>query len=439
MTERGREFLLLAWAAAMLVASPGCHSISNDFCNDSPEGVVQKTSAAGKPAPGSNASTSGKPDGDFLVAAGRHPGLPPVPPAEPKLAERPASTGVALLFAEDSADQPEEEDENPPATVLAFAQGKSEKRSLNGRSRPEVQLGPGPDTGSSDAAPTTQKVQVHSSDSTLGDGPLRPNLAAPAEESTEMPALFPQFSCLSPDGHLPREMFKVALGPYVIEPPDILLVEATPIGFLDGSNFVQQRISGEHLVRPDGTVGLGMYGSVRVAGLTLDEARAAIEDHLKQVLKIKVSPKVNVDVFAYNSKAYYIIADNAGYGQPVVRLPYTGNDTVLDAIGQIGGLPASASKKKIWIARPGPDHKIHILPVDWKGIAQDGRVATNYQLFPGDRIYIQSDRLMALDGLVSKIVAPIERVLGVTFLGGQTIFRLQNMGRGAGGSTTGGI
>jgi protein involved in polysaccharide export with SLBB domain len=234
-------------------------------------------------------------------------------------------------------------------------------------------------------------------------------------------------------------MFKVALGPYVIEPPDILLVEATPIGFLDGSNFVEQRISGEHLVRPDGTVGLGIYGSVRVAGLTLDEARTAIEDHLKQALKIKVSPKVNVDVFAYNSKAYYIIADNAGYGQPVVRLPYTGNDTVLDAIGQIGGLPASASKKKIWIARPGPDHKIQILPVDWKGIAQDARVATNYQLFPGDRIYIQSDRLMALDGIVSKIVAPIERVLGVTFLGGQTIFRLQNMGRGAGGSTTGGI
>jgi polysaccharide export outer membrane protein len=437
MTERGREFLLLAWAAAMLAASPGCHSITNDFYNDLPEGAGQKTSAAGKASSGSNTSTYGKPDGDFLVAAGGHPGLPPVPPAEPKLPERPASTGVALLFAEE--DQPEEEDENPPATVLAFAQEKSEEQSSVGRSLPEVQLGPGLVTGPSDAVPTTEKIQVHSSDSTLGEDLPRPNLAVQGEVSTEMPALFPQFSCPSPDGHLPREMFKVALGPYVIEPPDILLVEATPIGFLDGSNFVEQRISGEHLVRPDGTVGLGIYGSVRVAGLTLDEARTAIEDHLKQALKIKVSPKVNVDVFAYNSKAYYIIADNAGYGQPVVRLPYTGNDTVLDAIGQIGGLPASASKKKIWIARPGPDHKIQILPVDWKGIAQDARVATNYQLFPGDRIYIQSDRLMALDGIVSKIVAPIERVLGVTFLGGQTIFRLQNMGRGAGGSTTGGI
>jgi polysaccharide export outer membrane protein len=234
-------------------------------------------------------------------------------------------------------------------------------------------------------------------------------------------------------------MFKVSHGPYIIEPPDILLVEAAPLSFLDGPTLMEQRISGEHLVRPDGTVGLGIYGSVRVAGLTMDEAQTAIQDHLKKSLKIKINPKVNVDVFAYNSKAYYIISDNAGYGQPVVRLPFTGNETVLDAIGQIGGLPAAASKKKIWIARPGPDHHIQTLPVDWKGITQDGRVATNYQLFPGDRIYIQSDRLMALDGLVSKIVAPIERVLGVTFLGAQTIFRLQNMGRGAGGVASGGI
>jgi polysaccharide export outer membrane protein len=234
-------------------------------------------------------------------------------------------------------------------------------------------------------------------------------------------------------------MYKVSHGPYVIEPPDILLVETAPLAFVGEPDLMEQRISGEHLVRPDGTIGLGIYGSVRVAGLTLDEAQAAIQEHLKKSLKIKTSPKVNVDIFAYNSKAYYIISDNAGYGQPVVRLPFTGNETVLDAIGQIGGLPVAASKKRIWIARPGPDHSIQTLPVDWKAITQDGQVATNYQLFPGDRIYIQSDRLMALDGIVSKIVAPIERVFGVTFLGAQTIFRLQNMGRGAGGVGSGGI
>ncbi len=41
-----------------------------------------------------------------------------------------------------------------------------------------------------------------------------------------------------------------------------------------------QPITGEHLVAPDGAVTLGMYGQVSVAGLTLDAAKAKIEDHL---------------------------------------------------------------------------------------------------------------------------------------------------------------
>jgi protein involved in polysaccharide export with SLBB domain len=228
-----------------------------------------------------------------------------------------------------------------------------------------------------------------------------------------------------PHGDVPRELAKIVIADYTIEPPDILLVEAIP-------SLPDQPVQGEHLVRPDGTINLGTYGSVRVAGLSIDLARAVIKDQLSKFIK---NVKVNVDVYAYNSKVIYVIADGAGFGQPMFRLPFTGNETVLDAISQIGGLPATASKKKIWIARPGPDDSVQTLPIDWKGITQDGLVRTNYQLFPGDRIYIQSDRLMALDGVVTKIVTPIERVFGMTYLGAQTIFRLQNMGRGVGQGT----
>ncbi len=259
----------------------------------------------------------------------------------------------------------------------------------------------------------------------------------PVPSWSNMPAEDSSGVCAAPGSAgsglpVPRELAKVVIPDYIIEPPDILLVEAIP-NLPD-----QQPIQGEHLVRPDGTIGLGIYGSVFVAGLTLNQARDAIFDHLAKYIKKPVL-KLNVDVLVYNSKIIYIIADGAGFGEQVVRLPYTGSETVLDAISQIGGLPAVSSKKKIWVARPAPDNSVQNLPVDWKGITQDGLVATNYQVFPGDRIYIQSDRLLALDGIVSKMVAPIERVLGVTFLGGQTIFRLQNMGRGVGvtGGTTG--
>jgi polysaccharide export outer membrane protein len=200
-----------------------------------------------------------------------------------------------------------------------------------------------------------------------------------------------------------------------------------------------QQIRGEHLVRPDGQVSLGLYGAVYVAGMTLPQAKAAIQQHLRAFLQ---EPEVSVDVLAFNSKVYYIVIDGAGYGQQVVRLPITGNETVLDAMAQINGLPAQASKHHIWVARPapekGPDGHWHdqILPVNWEEITQCARPTTNYQLMPGDRLYVKADALITLDNAISKITAPIERLFGITLLGNSTVRnfgKATGTGNGAGG------
>jgi protein involved in polysaccharide export with SLBB domain len=190
-----------------------------------------------------------------------------------------------------------------------------------------------------------------------------------------------------------------------------------------------QNIKGEHLVRPDGTISLGMYGAVYVAGMTLGQVKAVIENHLAAYL---VDPQISVDVFAYNSRKIYIIADGAGYGQQVIALPATGGETVLDAISRVQGLPQVASLKKIWVARPSPaGHPCsQVLPIDWKAITQAGRTETNYELFPGDRIYISSNPLIATYNYLDMMLAPVERVLGVLFLGSSTV----NSFRGTGNS-----
>jgi polysaccharide export outer membrane protein len=177
-----------------------------------------------------------------------------------------------------------------------------------------------------------------------------------------------------------------------------------------------QQIIGEHLVRPDGTVGLGLYGSVRVTGLTLAEVRAAIEAHLSQYIQ---NPEISVDVLAYNSKVIYLISDGAGSGQSITRFPVTGNDTVLEVMGQAGGLAAVASAKRIWVARPAAAGAScdQILPVDWDAITMRGRTETNYQLLPGDRLYVAAQPLVAFDIAFAKLIAPIERITGVALLG----------------------
>jgi polysaccharide export outer membrane protein len=223
-----------------------------------------------------------------------------------------------------------------------------------------------------------------------------------------------------PDGP-PREFSKQSLPPYVVEPPDILLIQTS-------EPVLTQSVSGQHLVRPDGFVSLGIYGEVYVAGMNLAQVRATITDQLRKRKPTFDGRDLDVDVIAYNSKVYYIITDGGGYGEQVYRIPVTGNETILDAMSQINGLPAVASKKKIWLARATPGDGGHpiVLPVDWCKVTKLGAGATNYQVYPGDRIYVGADPWIIGDSWIAKRLAPVERLLGVTFLGSSTVNSIRN-------------
>lgn len=266
-----------------------------------------------------------------------------------------------------------------------------------------------------------------------------------------------------PAGAVPRELDPIVLPPYVIEAPDTLMIQVvqrTRVDELDikgnpipdpdnpGKNIKKdatkdlpvQAINGggPFLVNPDGTVRLGYWGSVMVAGLTLDQAVEAIRQHLvrsETLTRSGVKPEslvVIVDVISYNSKRYYVVTDGGGYGEQVYPFPVTGNEKVLDAIANINGLPAVASKRNIWVARrcPHPDQPWQILPVDWVGITQHGQSFTNYQILPGDRVYVKAQRLVTIDTAMARMLSPIERMFGITLLGTSTVNQISGRGNG---------
>jgi RNA polymerase sigma factor (sigma-70 family) len=168
---------------------------------------------------------------------------------------------------------------------------------------------------------------------------------------------------------------------YIVESPDILQIDVA--AEFSGA----QQVRGQHLVRPDGTVGLGTYGTVHVAGLTLEETRAALERHLA---RFGANAQIGVEVVAFNSKVCYVITERVGGEETVVRLPLSENDTVLDAIAQIDGLPAEMGRSEVWVARPSTAGGLSaILPVDWAAMTQRGIATTNYQLQSGDRIHVR--------------------------------------------------
>ena len=196
----------------------------------------------------------------------------------------------------------------------------------------------------------------------------------------------------------------------------------------------KQQIAGQHLVGPDGTVTLGSYGSVVVVGLTVAEAKQAIEDYLAVDLE---EPEVSVEIAGYNSKVFYIVTQGAGLGDGVYRFPITGNETVLDAISQINGL-GQVSSKKIWVARPSDvPGRILRMPVCWQQITADANARSNYQLLPGDRVFIAEDKWVALDTAIGKVTAPFERVMGFSLLGAGTATRFSGHVLRGGGNPQG--
>ncbi len=267
-----------------------------------------------------------------------------------------------------------------------------------------------------------------------------------------------------PPGSVPRELDKITLPPYVIEAPDQLLIEVfqrarvpevnpvtgVPLKDAAGKELTReeavrlpvQAISGQFLVRPDGSVALGFWGSAAVSGLTLEQAAEAIRTQvvrnevLKQFGTKPESVYVVVDVVAYNSKRYYVITDGGGQaaGEQIVSFPITGSETVMDAIANVGGLSDVSSRRNIWVARrtPHPGQPWQILPVDWVGMSQHGVTHTNYQVMPGDRIYVKAQRLVAIDRTLARMITPVERIFGITLLGSTTVNQISGRGFGFG-------
>ena len=106
---------------------------------------------------------------------------------------------------------------------------------------------------------------------------------------------------------------------------------------------------------------------------------------------------------------------------------------MLDAIAQINGLN-EVSSKRIWIARPSPSGQPpQILPVDWLAITEQASTSSNYQILPGDRLFVAEDKLVAFDTSLAKFTAPLERIFGFVLLGAGATTRLSgNVLRGSG-------
>lgn len=194
----------------------------------------------------------------------------------------------------------------------------------------------------------------------------------------------------------PRELAKNVTGPAVAEPGDVIAITA-----VDPASRIP--FVGEQPILLDGTIDLSKYGRVVVGYKTLSEIEAIVNAAAKSNGGKDVAVTVRF-ARAPDSKRVYVLGDVVTPGS----YPMNGNETVLDAILLAGGLTRKADERNIILSRPTPvcDCRV-VVPICHEAIVQWGDTSTNYQLLPGDRIYVPSLSLFnRIFGKLSRREAP---------------------------------
>lgn len=220
---------------------------------------------------------------------------------------------------------------------------------------------------------------------------------------------------------VPKELEKQPLDVYIVEIGDTLLIE--PVKF-DASI----RLPGDQVVKPDGFISLGESGQILAVNKTLEqiqiEAQALINSRLKQDLEVELEierrqrvaeaeegpvsaeakresrvalerrynqsvlqNKVSVRLINWDSKKVYVLGEVNSPGS----FTFTGHQTVLDAIIEAGGMTSKANHHQVIVARPSSCGSCRtVMQVCYDQIVQLGDASTNYQLQPGDRVFVPS-------------------------------------------------
>jgi len=232
----------------------------------------------------------------------------------------------------------------------------------------------------------------------------------PAKEISQAPARSIQ---------VPTESTKAPLEVLPIEIGDTVLIETT--------NFdATIQLPGDQIVKPDGYISLGECGRLMVMNKTIDqiqaEAQLLVDDHVRHELEVafevkrrqrqdqreherQKNAKSNVDSndeldtdladldldaeidqeLNWDSKRIYVLGEVNSPGSFV----YLGSETVLDAILEAGGLAANADQYQIIVSRPSSCNDCRtVMQVCYDQLVQLGDTSTNYQLRPGDRVFV---------------------------------------------------
>jgi len=214
----------------------------------------------------------------------------------------------------------------------------------------------------------------------------------------------------------PRQVVSAVV--YRVLPPDVLLIKSQHVPEIDG---VKQQI------RPDGKINLPLIGELYVA----DKTPAEIEDDINKLASLYYAEvDTNVQVVGFNSRNIYIFGEVHRRGP----LPWTGHDTLLDALAQAQPTFLSWPENILVVRGSKPQEGGYFPPrgedepprdietvqaaaaqetspkkirIDLWAMVKTGDMAQNILLLPNDVIYVEPNPLAQVGLAIQTLLLPI--------------------------------
>jgi len=217
--------------------------------------------------------------------------------------------------------------------------------------------------------------------------PITPKLLAMDRASAQATAMPPALLAYQPE-------------PYRIGAGDSLFITVWEHPELTSPAGPQQAtLANGRLVRSDGTLFYPYVGSLKVAGMTIEELRKAISDKLADYIE---KPQVDVNVVGYSSQ--HVMLQGAFMKTdplPVTAVPLT----LAQALGTATINVGEANLSGLVLTRDGHDYVL-----DLDALNSGSTLAQDIYLKPGDRLFMPyNDRQEAY------VVGEVNRPLAINF------------------------
>lgn len=153
------------------------------------------------------------------------------------------------------------------------------------------------------------------------------------------------------------------------------------VGFPEGLGYDTGSSSNELLIGPDGRAAIPYIGNVKLAGLTLNEAKALIQSKLSEYIRI---PSMSVSVKTYGKRKIYVMGEVA---KPGIQELDIDSLNAYAAITSAGGFTKRGRSTRVQVLRV-IDDTMYYTQLNMKTYVKRHDLMQNVVLQDGDIVYV---------------------------------------------------